>query len=62
MPLDATKHVDSELLLAAVERLANHPELRDRIGTAARHRAEELFSTERTIDRMAQLFMAARPA
>ena len=61
VPLDETKHVDAGLLLTAIERLANDAELRDRIGAAARRRAEELFSTERTIDRMAELFMAARP-
>ncbi|MDO9487718.1 MAG: glycosyltransferase family 4 protein [Sphingomonadaceae bacterium] len=62
VPLDDSQHIDAPSLLAAIERLATDPTLRVSMGAAARQRAEALFAMDVTTDRMAQLFMAARPA
>lgn len=61
IPLDSSKHVDVDILLNSIEMLAKDAPLRKSMGTAARSRAEDIFSTERTINRMAELFMNARP-
>lgn len=61
VPLDTSKHVDVNLMLNAIEKLANDELLRQSMGEAARRRAEDIFSTERTINRMAEIFSEARP-
>lgn len=61
VPLDSSKHIDSDLLRAAIDLLAGDPALRSRMGAAGRKRAEDIFAMDVTIDRMAGLFMAARP-
>jgi glycosyltransferase involved in cell wall biosynthesis len=61
IPLDNTKHVDGQLMLRAIEELGRDADLRARLGLAGRRRAEEIFSMERTIDRMGEIFAAALP-
>ena len=62
VPLDEkTQHVDTEALLSCIELLVSNVQLRESMGAAARSRAETIFSMERTNDRMAELFMTARP-
>ena len=61
VPLDnKTQHVDTEELFNCVESLVSNVVLRESMGVAARSRAETIFSMERTNDRMAELFMAAK--
>lgn len=62
VPLDETKHVDAAVFCEAIARLAADPALRASMGAAARCRAEDIFSMDRTIDRMGSLFMDAIPA
>lgn len=62
VPLDDTLHIDAALLLAAIGHLAGDGKLREAMGRSARKRAEELFAMDVTTDKMARLFMAARPA
>jgi glycosyltransferase involved in cell wall biosynthesis len=47
-------------MLNSIELLVNDKALRLRMGIEARRRAEDIFSAERTTDRMAELFMSAR--
>jgi glycosyltransferase involved in cell wall biosynthesis len=47
---------DANSLAAALERLLSNPELRTRIGTAARQRAEEKFSVRTQVDRLLALW------
>lgn len=61
VPLDPSKHIDAAGLESAILTLAGDAALRRRMGTAGRRRAEDIFAHDRTNDRMAQLFMAARP-
>lgn len=61
VPLEEkTQHVDTEELLNCIELLISNALLRESMGAAARSRAETIFSMERTNDRMAELFMAAK--
>jgi glycosyltransferase involved in cell wall biosynthesis len=62
VPLDATRHIDASQLLDRIERLVVDADLRTGMGEAARRRAEAMFSMERTIDRMGEIFVAAMPA
>lgn len=62
VPLDTkTQHVDIEELLNCIELLVSNVDLRESMGAAARSRAETIFSMERTNDRMAELFITAKP-
>jgi glycosyltransferase involved in cell wall biosynthesis len=61
VPLDASGSVDVTHLINSISRLVDEPETRQRFGNAGRRRAEQLFSSEKTNERMAQIFMAARP-
>ena len=61
VPLDEkTQHIDTEELLNCIESLVSNIPLRETMGVAARSRAEDIFSMERTNDRMAELFMTAK--
>jgi starch synthase len=62
VPLDASRHVDGDALFAAIEQLASDHVGRAAMGAAARRRACDIFSMDRTIDRMGEIFLAARPA
>lgn len=61
VPLDSSKNVDVDSMLDSIQMLAKSPELRKSMGEAARRRAEDIFTTERTINRMADLFLKATP-
>lgn len=63
VPLDpATRSAEKGRLSAYILELAVDDSLRERFGSAGRTRTEELFGVERTIDRVAGLFMQVRPA
>ncbi len=62
VPLDDTRHIDAVELCQYISLLASNPALRESMGVAARQRAEAIFSMEQTIDRMGEIFMAAKPA
>lgn len=63
VPLDpVTRAADQTRLGAFILELAADDALRERFGKAGRARTEELFAVERTIDRVAGLFMKVRPA
>jgi glycosyltransferase involved in cell wall biosynthesis len=47
---------DPQALAAALTRLTGDPDLRKRLGTAARRRVVERFSTERRIDKLEVLY------
>lgn len=62
VPLDpVTRSADKAKLMRYVLALVEDPALRTRLGTAGRARTEELFGVERTIDRVAEIFMRVRP-
>ncbi|HVL68418.1 MAG TPA: glycosyltransferase family 4 protein [Vicinamibacterales bacterium] len=62
VPLDATAHVDHRLFADAISKLATDASLRARMGAASRTRAHEIFSNERTVDRITEVFRSVRPA
>jgi glycosyltransferase involved in cell wall biosynthesis len=53
---------DAAALRAAVERLLRDPELRERLGRAARARARERFGWDAVIDRTLELYTPALDA
>jgi glycosyltransferase involved in cell wall biosynthesis len=61
VPLDDSKSIDAAGLSDAIIALTNDLDTRSRMGAAGRRRAEAMFAHDRTNERMAQLFMAARP-
>lgn len=62
VPLDNnTKNINFEELLNCMELLVSDANLRKSMGTAARLRAETMFSMEKTNHRMGELFMEVMP-
>ncbi len=61
VPLGLSGAVDVDRFTDCVLRLVNDPGLRKRLGSAGRARAEDLFSVDRTNQRMAEIFVAAIP-
>ncbi len=47
---------DIDGLVAAIETLAEHPQLRDRLGQAGRQRCSEMFDHNHMVDRIEQLY------
>jgi glycosyltransferase involved in cell wall biosynthesis len=47
---------DTDGLAAAIETLADHPPLRDRLGAAGRDRCREMFDHNRMVDRIEELY------
>lgn len=61
VPLASDKRVDRRQLTTAIETLTRNPERRAAMGSAARRRAEELFSNEKTVDRILSVFASVQP-
>ncbi len=59
VPLDGSGSVDVAHFADRVLQLVNSAETRKRFGRAGRQRAEQLFSSEKTNERMAQIFRSA---
>lgn len=57
--MDDEKQVDKHAFSNAILALANDAKLRDSMGRAARERVDELFCKEKTIDRLAGLFVGS---
>jgi glycosyltransferase involved in cell wall biosynthesis len=49
---------DEDGLVAAIETLAQHPQLRDRLGAAGRQRCIEMFDHNRMVDRIEALYQS----
>jgi glycosyltransferase involved in cell wall biosynthesis len=62
VPLDETLHVDRHLFGQAIGQLTADAALRDRMGAAARARAHEIFSNDRTVNRVLQVMTDIQPA
>jgi len=61
VPLASDRRIDRGLLVKAIDTLTRNPELRVVMGRAARRRAEELFSNEKTVDRVLSVFASVQP-
>ena len=62
VPLAGSGSVDVTQFVDDVMRLVREPETRRALGRAGRARAEALFASDKTNERMAQIFMAAKDA